>query len=200
MTGIAMDATAAAIAPGPTTRLHIGCGRRLLPGWVNADLVAHQPGVVTDVALTDLPYETGSVDEILAEHVLEHLSFAEEALAWPEMARVLRPGGRLVLEVPDFEWICATFLAAGDEWREFYVVGHADHYAVEQPRRAPRKVLVPPRERVEGAGIDNAQHADGYRRFTGWRATDDNARAPRGHGDAAPATPAATADGRLRHR
>ena len=129
MTGIAMDATAAAIAPGPTTRLHIGCGRRLLPGWVNADLVAHQPGVVTDVALTDLPYETGSVDEILAEHVLEHLSFAEEALAWPEMARVLRPGGRLVLEVPDFEWVCATFLAAGDEWREFYVVGHADHYA-----------------------------------------------------------------------
>lgn len=124
MTGIAMDAIAAA-----PTRLHIGCGQRLLPGWVNTDLVAHQPGVVTDVALTDLLYETGSVDEILAEHVLEHLSFAEEALAWPEMARVLRPGGRLTLEVPDFEWVCTTFLAAADEWRAFYVVGHADHYA-----------------------------------------------------------------------
>ena len=30
--------------------------------------------------------------------------------------------------MPDFEWVCATFLAAKDDWREFYIVGHADHY------------------------------------------------------------------------
>jgi predicted SAM-dependent methyltransferase len=79
---------------GTTTsllRLHIGCGERLLPGWVNADRVARVPGVRVDLDLTALPYSDGSVEEILAEHVLEHLSFAEEALAWPEMARVLRP-------------------------------------------------------------------------------------------------------------
>ena len=33
------------------------------------------------------------------------------------------PAARLTLEVPDFEWVCATFLAANDDWREFYVVG-----------------------------------------------------------------------------
>ena len=113
----------------PPLRLHIGCGERLLPGWVNADCVARLPGVVTGLDLTALPYPDGSVDEILAEHVLEHLSFAEEALAWPEMVRVLRAGGTLTLEVPDFEWVCAAFLAASDEWRDFYVVGHPDHYA-----------------------------------------------------------------------
>ncbi len=101
----------------------------MLPGWVNADRVARAPGVCTTLDLTALPYPDGSVDEILAEHVLEHLSFAEEALAWPEMARVLRPGGRLTLEVPDFEWVCALFLAASDEWRDFYITGHPDHYA-----------------------------------------------------------------------
>lgn len=110
-------------------RLHVGCGDRILPGWMNVDRAARAPGVITDIELTDLPYPDGSVQEILAEHVLEHLSFAEESKAWPEMARVLRPGGRLTLEVPDFEWVCATFLAAADEWRDFYVVGHADHYA-----------------------------------------------------------------------
>lgn len=110
-------------------RLHIGCGAHVLPGWVNVDRVARVAGVVTDLNLTDLPYDDASVEEILAEHVLEHLSFAEEALAWPEMARVLRPGGRLTIEVPDFEWVCERFLAAHDEWRAFYVVGHADHYA-----------------------------------------------------------------------
>jgi len=110
-------------------RLHIGCGANALPGWINVDRVAHAPGVVTDLDVTDLPYSDGAVDAVLAEHVLEHLSFAEEALAWREFARVLRPGGTLTLEVPDFEWVCATFLAASDDWREFYVVGAVDHYA-----------------------------------------------------------------------
>lgn len=110
-------------------RLNIGCGTNTKPGWINIDRVARSPGVVTDFDITDLPYPDGGVDAVLAEHVLEHFSFAEEALVWRELARVLRPGGTLTLEVPDFEWVCATFLAANDDWREFYVVGAVDHYA-----------------------------------------------------------------------
>jgi SAM-dependent methyltransferase len=109
-------------------RLHIGCGDKPLPGWINIDRVARAAGVSTDIDVTDLPYPDGSVDAVLAEHVFEHFSFAEERLVWGEMARVLRPGGTLTLEVPDFEWVCATFLAASDDWREFYMVGAADHY------------------------------------------------------------------------
>ena len=109
-------------------RLHIGCGTKPLPGWVNIDQVARAPGVATGIDLTALPYSANSVDEVLAEHVFEHFGFAEEVKVWHEMARVLRRGGRLVIEVPDFEWVCATFLAAEDDWREFYIVGHADHY------------------------------------------------------------------------
>jgi predicted SAM-dependent methyltransferase len=109
-------------------RLHIGCGTKLLPGWVNIDQVARASGVSTDIDPAALPYPANSVDEVLAEHVFEHFCFAEEVKVWHEMARVLRRGGRLVIEVPDFEWVCATFLAARDDWREFYIVGHADHY------------------------------------------------------------------------
>lgn len=116
------------IAPA-RLRLHIGCGANPLPGWINIDRVARAPGVTTDLDVTDLPYPDGSVDAVLAEHVFEHFSFAEEALVWPELARVLRPGGTLTLEVPDFEWVCTTFLAANDDWRTFYVVGAKDHYA-----------------------------------------------------------------------
>ncbi len=110
-------------------RLHIGCGPNVRPGWVNIDRVARAPGVVTDVDPTGLPYPDGTVCEILAEHVFEHIDFAEEQAAWREMARVLRPGGVLTIEVPDFEWVCRTFLDARDEWRDFYRVGHPDHYA-----------------------------------------------------------------------
>ena len=124
-----MDGMLAALPAATGLRLHFGCGARVLPGWINIDRVARAPGVITDVSLTALPWPDASVEEILAEHVLEHLSFEEEAAVWPEIARVLRPGGVLMMEVPDFAWVCAMFLAAQDQWRDFYRVGHADHYA-----------------------------------------------------------------------
>lgn len=110
-------------------RLHIGCGDKPLAGWINIDRVARAPGVTTDIDPAALPYPDGSVAAALAEHVFEHFDFAEEAAVWRELARVLRPGGTLLIEVPDFDWVCATFLAAQDDWRAFYIVGHADHYS-----------------------------------------------------------------------
>lgn len=110
-------------------RLHIGCGTTVKPGWVNIDKVAHVSGVVTDVDPSALPYPDGTVSEILAEHVFEHFNFSEEAAVWHELRRVLRRGGILRIEVPDFEWVCQKFLEAQDEWRDFYRVGHADHYS-----------------------------------------------------------------------
>jgi len=122
---------ASSVQPSATVpiRLHLGCGPKVLEGWVNCDMVARAEGVVTGVDFTQLPWADASVEAVLAEHLFEHFSFAEEQLVWREVARVLRPGGTLTIEVPDFEWVCATFLAAEDEWRDFYQVGHADHYA-----------------------------------------------------------------------
>jgi len=110
-------------------RLHIGCGHNILPGWVNIDRVAQGSGVRSDIDLAALPYGNCSVSAILAEHVFEHFNLGEERAIWSEVARVLRPGGTLTLEVPDFEWMCRTFLVAKDDWRDFYIVGHPDHYA-----------------------------------------------------------------------
>jgi predicted SAM-dependent methyltransferase len=110
-------------------RLHLGCGGNPLAGWINIDRVARAPGVITDIDVTHLPFPDGSVDAVLAEHVFEHFSFEEEGKIWSEMARVLRQGGWLTIEVPDFEWVCETFLRAKDDWRAFYIVGHPDHYA-----------------------------------------------------------------------
>jgi len=110
-------------------RLHLGCGPNILPGWVNIDRIPHGDEVRTDIDLSALPYRSGTVSAILAEHVFEHLGLGEEASVWSEIARVLGPGGVLTLEVPDFEWMCQTFLSAEDDWRDFYIVGHRDHYA-----------------------------------------------------------------------
>ena len=78
--------------------LHLGCGDVHLAGWVNIDA---DPGVNPDVVcdVRQLPYEDGAADAVLAMHLLEHFAHDEPVLA--EWARVLRPGGRIVVSVPD---------------------------------------------------------------------------------------------------
>lgn len=45
-----------------------------------------------------LPFPTGSFDTVLSNDVMEHIK--EPKLAWSEMARVLRPDGKLIVSVP----------------------------------------------------------------------------------------------------
>jgi SAM-dependent methyltransferase len=45
-----------------------------------------------------LPFPAGSFDTVLSNDVMEHIK--EPELAWSEMARVLRPNGKLIVSVP----------------------------------------------------------------------------------------------------
>ena len=114
---------------GAPLRLHYGCGANILVGWVNIDLVQRAGSACCQIDIEHLPYADGVVDEVLAEHLLEHLDFAAEQRVWHEIARVLRTGGQFTLEVPDFDWVCRRFVEAQDDWRDFYRVGHPDHYS-----------------------------------------------------------------------
>jgi SAM-dependent methyltransferase len=51
-----------------------------------------------DASLTDLPFPDGSFDSCLCTEVLEHIP--EDDRAASELARCLRPGGRLLVSVP----------------------------------------------------------------------------------------------------
>jgi SAM-dependent methyltransferase len=50
-----------------------------------------------------LPIESGRFDTIVLSDVLEHIP--NPANIWSEMARVLRPGGKIVMNVPFLYWI-----------------------------------------------------------------------------------------------
>ena len=56
--------------------------------------------------LTALPFPDASVDRVIASEVLEHIP--DDATAFAEIARVLRPGGRVAVTVPRYgpERIC----------------------------------------------------------------------------------------------
>ena len=91
-------------------RLHIG-GREKRDGWKILDAL---PGPDVDFVgncndLSFLPDE--SCSEVYASHVLEHLGYDHELpVALTHVYRVLKPGGRLRVSVPDLEMLCRLFL------------------------------------------------------------------------------------------
>lgn len=76
--------------------LHLGCGRKILPGYVNIDAI----GGDRQMDIRELDYPDDSVDEILAVHCWEHFWLKDIKDITLEWKRVLKTGGKLILEMP----------------------------------------------------------------------------------------------------
>jgi predicted SAM-dependent methyltransferase len=103
-------------------KLHLGCGSKQIPGFVNID-INWTPAVdqVCDISQLTI-FEDASVDMIYACHVLEHFGRHEFTTVIKEWHRVLRVGGLLRLSVPDFAACARIYLDGGiDDIR--YVTG-----------------------------------------------------------------------------
>lgn len=106
---------------GPARILDAGCGtgglmRRLQPlhpawQWTGVDIareaceLARQrtTAEVIEGALESLPFAAGHFDAVVSADVLYHIGDDQAALA--ELARVLRPGGWLIVNVPAYPWL-----------------------------------------------------------------------------------------------
>lgn len=102
-------------------KLNIGCGAKLLKGFVNVDLAGNwcdvPPDVVADVT-KPLPFPDNYADELHAYHVLEHFNRWEAPDILRDWMRVLKPGGLLVLELPCLDKIVMIFAHALIEGKE----------------------------------------------------------------------------------
>lgn len=86
-------------------KVNLGSGDTPIPGFLNVDALPDAPGVdlVADISKPPLPIEDGSADIVYASHVLEHFPHGETLGLLRDWRRVLRPGGRLLVAVPDLE-------------------------------------------------------------------------------------------------
>ncbi len=107
--GVVAEASGHGVIKGPI-RLHVG-GQARHPDWKILDV---RPGPLVDYvgSCTDLSrFADGSVLELYASHVLEHLGYWRELpAALHEFNRVLAAGGILRVSVPDLAILCSLYL------------------------------------------------------------------------------------------
>jgi len=97
--------------PNTTNSLRLNIGGTIpLEGWKILNI---QPGPDVDFIgdCKDMEqFPDNSCQEIYTSHVLEHLSYVGELVhTLKEFYRILAPGGRCRISVPDFELLCKMF-------------------------------------------------------------------------------------------
>lgn len=88
-------------------KLNLCCGGNHLEGWENLDINC-------DIRLK-LPYDRETVDFILCEHGMEHITHKEAWNFLHECYRVLKPLGAVRIAIPDIERIWFKFTPAYGE-------------------------------------------------------------------------------------
>lgn len=78
-------------------KLNLGCGDKIIDGYINVDVVQEragkQPDVICDIRNLDI-FPDNFCDEVMAIHVVEHFWRWEIQAIIKEWVRIIKPGGK----------------------------------------------------------------------------------------------------------
>ena len=113
-------------------KVEIGAGETPHPDYdIHLDLLP-LPDIEVISRVDRLPFRTASLDGLRANHVLEHQSYELLEPTVAEWARVLRPGARLDIGVPDARFIAEQWVRGEIDTAEanYWILGgHSDRAA-----------------------------------------------------------------------
>jgi len=112
-------------------KIYFGCGLDKRAGYINVDIRKDvNPDVVWNLEVTPYPFQTESAEEILFKDSLEHISWRKIPDVIAECRRILRKGGRLLIQAPDMEEIARRVIFdMNNDWKaiSFWVYGEQDY-------------------------------------------------------------------------
>lgn len=94
-------------------RLNLGCCDLPLAGWVNIDASTSEhikADLTADCLDLSAHFAPGSVDEVYAGHMVEHLTPEQADRAMEHWKGLLKPGGKLGIVTPDFRVLSEHYL------------------------------------------------------------------------------------------
>lgn len=110
-------------------KLHLGCGKKIIPGYVNID-IQPAPGVDVVCDIRNLPYEDNSIDFIYSCANLEHFGRKEWQGVLAHWYSKLQPGGTLRISTNNFKASAERYAQTGnlDELLGLLIGGQKDDY------------------------------------------------------------------------
>jgi predicted SAM-dependent methyltransferase len=93
--------------------VNLGTGGTGPSDWINIDVIRHHKDIAFPYDIRKgLPFASGQVSRIFAEHVIEHIEFREDLPRLLGSALdVLEPGGRIRIVVPDCEQFIRAYVS-----------------------------------------------------------------------------------------
>lgn len=96
-------------------KINFGCGSHLKEEYLNVDLTAEADSRLD--LRQKIPLSDQSASIIFSEHFLEHLKYPGEAYQFVhECCRILEPGGKIYITVPDTEWALEEYVNDKEEY------------------------------------------------------------------------------------
>ena len=117
-------------------KLNLGSGGKEThkKGYINIDLY-EDSDLRIDCMDIDKHWEENSVDEFYASHIIEHYSFKEVPILLEKIYKLLKPGGKLEIRIPDLQYLGAKFgnlgwwkrCSNGKSWMKNGIFGDQSH-------------------------------------------------------------------------
>jgi predicted SAM-dependent methyltransferase len=110
-------------------KLHLGAGKRIIPGYVNIDIMPG-PGIDVLADLRSLPFKRATVDFIYSCAAIEHFGRRQWKVVLKHWYELLVPGGQLRISTADFDSACQRYLKERNvnELLGLIVGGQKDEY------------------------------------------------------------------------
>jgi predicted SAM-dependent methyltransferase len=137
-------------------RINLGCGKSILAGFFNIDAQANPEGKSPDLVfamsfdrngdlIEKIRLENGCAEELHAMHIIEHVQAWEAPAFLAECKRLLKPRGKLILELPNIRLACENFLAGLPDqmgmWPLYGDWNHKDPYMMHKHGYTPESIM-----------------------------------------------------------
>lgn len=103
----------------PFAKIQLGCGGNFLDGWLDTDTTLYSPKAIYMDLTQPFPIGDSTFDRVYSEHVIEHIPYWSGMSMLQESFRILKPGGRIRISCPDFQFLIDLYLNPTDLSKQY---------------------------------------------------------------------------------